>query len=67
MDLNFIDIFLIVINIVLFLDIVLNLFFLIFLIWKIYKVVKEGKGMYCEVFFKKFYFSSVFDDGSVIG
>lgn len=63
-DSNFTDIFLTAIHIVSFLDIVLNSFSLI---WKIHKAVKEGKGTYCEVLFKKFYFSSASDDGSATG
>lgn len=66
-DSNFTDIFLTAINIVSFLDIILNSFSLIFLIWKIHKAVKEGKGTYCEVLFKKSYFSSASDDGGATG
>lgn len=66
-DSNFTDIFLTAINIVSFLDIVLNSFSLIFLIWKIHKAVKEGKGTYCKVLFKKFDFSSASEDGSATG
>lgn len=59
--------FLTAINIVSFLDRILNSFSLIFLIWKIHKAVKEGKGTYCKVLFKKFDFSSASDDGSATG
>lgn len=66
-DSNFTDIFLTAINIVSFLDIILNSFSLIFLIWKIHKAVKEGNGTYCKVLFKKFDFSSASEDGSATG
>lgn len=61
-DWNFKDMFLTAMNIVSFLDIILNSFSLIFLIWKIHRAVKEGEGTFCKLFFKRLDLVSDSDD-----
>lgn len=61
-DWKFKDMFLTAMNIVSFLDIILNSFSLIFLIWKIHRAVKEGEGTFCKLFFKRLDVVSDSDD-----
>lgn len=64
LDWNFQNMFLTALNIVSFLDIILNFFSLIFLFFKIHRAVKEGKGTYSKLFYKRFELLSKFDEGT---